>query len=129
MDIQEKSRCERLKESMPDFNHIFPLIENNLSKEDVHKILTANSIKRPIMYDLGYPNNNCIGCVKGGIGYWNKIREDFPEVFQQRALMERRIQATCIKGVYLDELPKDKGRKLKPIVDDCGIFCENLRIN
>lgn len=31
------------------------------------------------MYDLGYANNNCIGCVKGGIGYWNKIRIDFPE--------------------------------------------------
>ncbi len=38
------------------------------------------------MYDLGYPNNNCIGCVKGGMGYWNKIRKDFPEVFQKRAV-------------------------------------------
>ena len=37
---------------------------------------------RPLMYDLGYPNNNCIGCVKGGMGYWNHIRKDFPEVFE-----------------------------------------------
>ena len=32
------------------------------------------------MYDLGYPNNNCIGCIKGGMGYWNRIRKDFPDI-------------------------------------------------
>ena len=41
------------------------------------------------MYDMGYPNNNCIGCVKGGMGYWNHIRKDFPEVFDSRAKLER----------------------------------------
>jgi hypothetical protein len=24
----------------------------------------------------------------------------------------------------VDELPESKGRKLKPIVEECGIFCE-----
>ena len=33
---------------------------------------------------MGYNNNNCIGCIKGGMGYWNKIRVDFPEVFEKR---------------------------------------------
>lgn len=56
------------------------------------------------MYDLGYPNNNCVGCVKGGMGYWNKIRVDFPEVFERRARQEREIGHSCIKGVFLDEL-------------------------
>ena len=80
------------------------------------------------MYDLGYNNNNCVGCVKGGMGYWNKIRIDFPDVFESRAKVERRIGGTCIKGVYLDELDPDRGRHTKPICEDCGIFCELIKL-
>lgn len=81
-------------------------------------------LKRPIMYDLGYTNNNCIGCVKGGMYYWNKIRKDFPEVFEKRAKIEREIGHSCIKGVYLDELDPSRGRKQDEISEDCGIACE-----
>ena len=43
------------------------------------------------MYKLGYNNNNCIGCVKGGQAYWNKIRIDFPETFNKMAKLENLI--------------------------------------
>ena len=76
------------------------------------------------MYDLGYYNNNCRGCVKGGMGYWNKIRVDFPEVFANRAKMERDIGASCIKGVYLDELDPSRGRMSEEVMQDCSIFCQ-----
>lgn len=128
MDYDEKSRCDRLCETMPDQEHLFPLVDLKISKEQAHRILTASGIKRPAMYDLGYSNNNCIGCVKGGKGYWNRIRVDFPEVFMQRAAMERRIKAMCIKGVYLDELSPEAGRNEPPIVGDCGILCEVLAL-
>ncbi|MCU7247960.1 hypothetical protein [Pseudomonas koreensis] len=39
-------------------------------------------IQLPLMYRLGYDNANCIGCVKGGEGYFRAIREDFPEQFE-----------------------------------------------
>jgi hypothetical protein len=45
----------------------------------------------PLMYRLGYHNANCIGCVKGGAGYWNKIRRDFPEDFEEMAQIEESI--------------------------------------
>lgn len=128
MDISEAHRVERLRSAMPEQTHVFPLIDANITKEKAHKILKASGIQRPKMYDLGYNNNNCIGCVKGGMGYWNKIRIDFPEVFISRAKLERRIGGTCIKGIFLDELDKDRGRQLKPICEDCGIFCELLTI-
>lgn len=128
MDIDEIDRTKRLIKSMPEQEHIFPLVENKITKEEAHRILKANGIKRPAMYDLGYPNNNCIGCVKGGMGYWNKIRVDFPEVFAKRAEIERRIGGTCIKGMYLDELPTDKGRNEEPICEECGIFCEVMKL-
>ena len=127
MDAAETKRADRLHETMPDQEHIFPLIERKIHKQEAHQILKASGIKRPIMYDLGYPNNNCVGCVKGGQGYWNKIRVDFPEVFAARAAMERDIGASCINGTFLDELDPEAGRSQKIIVDDCGILCEAMQ--
>jgi len=128
MDKCESKRALRLGDTMPNQTHLFPLIERGISKEESHKILNASGIKRPVMYDLGYHNNNCIGCVKGGMGYWNKIRVDFPEVFRSRAKLERRIGGTCIKGVYLDELDPERGRRGGPICQECGILCEKIKI-
>lgn len=128
LDSSESHRAGRIVDTMLLQAHRFPLIEKGVSKEDAHKILTASGIKRPVMYDLGYNNNNCVGCVKGGMGYWNKIRQDFPDVFAKRAQLEREVGASCIKGVYLDELDEDRGRNLPPIVADCGILCEVLSL-
>lgn len=86
-------------------------------------MLRMLGITRPYMYDLGYSNNNCIGCVKGGMGYWNKIRVDFPEVFQRMSVLEREIGHSCIKGVYLDELEPGRGRMEDEILQDCSIMC------
>lgn len=123
-DIEERHRAERLLESMPQFKHKFPLIERGFKKEDCHGILRELGIKRPAMYDLGYRNNNCIGCVKGGMGYWNRIRIDFPEVFEERAKLEREIGASCIKGIYLDELDPDRGRLEEEVMEECNIICQ-----
>lgn len=123
-DKKELLRAYNLSQNFPEFNHEYPLIDNQLSKDDVHAISKKLGLKRPIMYDLGYSNNNCVGCVKGGMYYWNKIRKDFPEVFESRAKLERDIEHTIIKGVYLDELDPDAGRKNKEIMEECGIMCE-----
>lgn len=124
MDCNEKRRAQRIEEGFPQVKHEFPLIDRNLTKEDAHGILRTLGIRRPAMYDLGYNNNNCIGCVKGGAGYWNKIREDFPEVFKARAKMERDLCQTVLKDCYLDELPKDKGRMSEEVMEECSILCQ-----
>lgn len=123
-DWEERHRAKRLLETMPQYEHKFPLIERQLKKEDCHGILYELGIKRPSMYDIGYRNNNCKGCVKGGMGYWNRIRKDFPEVFKERAMQEREIGATCIKGIYLDELDPEAGRLEEEIMQDCSILCQ-----
>ena len=122
-DIEEKKRAERLNESMPEFKHEYPLIERMLTKQDAHAILERLGVKRPVMYDMGYQNNNCIGCVKGGMGYWNKIRKDFPDVFDRMAKLEREVGHSCISGIYLDELAPDRGNMSEEIMQDCGIMC------
>ncbi len=125
-DVKEQNRANRIKDSMPYYHHEFPLIDNQLTKENAHGIASKIGLKRPIMYDLGYSNNNCIGCVKGGMGYWNKIRKDFPDVFQKRAKEERIIGHSCIKGVFLDELDPNRGRIEKEIMEECSILCQEV---
>lgn len=122
-DCTEKHRADRLENTMIEFHHEFPLIDKGLTKEDAHGILASLGIKRPAMYDLGYKNNNCIGCVKGGMGYWNKIRVDFPEVFQRMATLEREVGHSCLNGIYLDELDPDRGRIEDEVSEECSIMC------
>jgi hypothetical protein len=128
MDLNEKHRADNLVESMPDFGHEFPLIDRQLTKADAHGICSRLGVKRPAMYDLGYSNNNCKGCVKGGKGYWNKIRTDFPEVFEDRAKMEREIGHSILHDkngpIFLDELDPNAGRMSEEVMDDCSIFCQ-----
>jgi 3'-phosphoadenosine 5'-phosphosulfate sulfotransferase (PAPS reductase)/FAD synthetase len=128
-DAGEAKRIERVIETQPEFTHLFPLADHKMHKEELHQVLKASGIKRPAMYDLGYHNNNCVGCVKGGMGYWNKIRKDFPEVFADRAAMEREVGASCMNGTYLDELNPEAGRDQKPIVEECGILCGIMNLN
>jgi hypothetical protein len=123
MDCTEHKRAERLREQNPGQEHQFPLLDRCLTKEDAHSMCEKLGIKRPLMYDLGYSNNNCIGCVKGGMGYWNKIRTDFPDVFEKRAKLERDIGNSIFKNFYLDELPRDAGRMSDEIMPECSLFC------
>ena len=122
-DVDEKARAERLVDNLAEAECEFPLIEQGITKKEAHGICERLGIKRPAMYDLGYPNNNCIGCVKGGKGYWNHIRRDFPQVFRRRAKQEREIGHSCIKGVYLDELDPNEGRMNIEVFPECSFMC------
>lgn len=126
-DSDEAKRAERLSANS-EFDNEYPLIEHGLSKPDCHGMLAGMGIKRPVMYDLGYSNNNCIGCVKGGKGYWNKIRADFPKVFKRRARQEREIGHSCIRGKFLDELEPNEGNIAKEIMPECSFACLGLEV-
>lgn len=120
---KEENRANRLCERYPDYKHEFPLIEEHLDKENCLCLLEKANIELPKMYKLGYHNNNCIGCIKGGMGYWNKIRVDFPNIFNKMAEVEREIGHSCLKQYFLDELPKDAGNMGNELMPACSIFC------
>lgn len=121
---KEINRAIRFSQQYPQAKPIFPLIEENLTKEMCADILLKNGIRLPKMYELGFHNNNCIGCVKGGKGYWNHIRVHFPEKFNQMIEVENTIGHSCIKGTFLKDLNRNAGRHKPPILPDCGTFCE-----
>lgn len=120
----EINRAVRFEEQNPQTKPLFPLIEKRLTKANCMEIVSRAGIELPEMYKLGYSNNNCVGCVKGGMGYWNKIRQDFPEVFDRMAKAERKIGRSCRNGVYLDELDPERGRHKLPPMPECDLFCE-----
>jgi 3'-phosphoadenosine 5'-phosphosulfate sulfotransferase (PAPS reductase)/FAD synthetase len=120
MSAEEKHRAERLLSD--GNNYAFPLIDANYTKADCYQILGAERIELPVMYKLGFNNNNCIGCVKGGKGYWNMIKKHFPDYFNKMAALEREIGRSCIKNKFLDELLPTEGDHKEPDIE-CGLFC------
>jgi len=137
----EESRVDQFLDDEPEVRTWFPLMEAGLTKQDCHEMLAAVGIEQAAMYRLGYKNNNCIGCVKGGMGYWNKIRVDFPAEFERMAKQERKFGHAINKTeeridgkrvgipMFLDELPPDLGNyKAEPSIK-CGIICEGLTMS
>lgn len=82
------------------------------------------------MYKQGYQNNNCIGCPKGGMGYWNKIRVDYPEHFERMAALQRKLgpgagffREKNGDRISLDQLAPDRGNYPKEPNIECSLLC------
>lgn len=127
--VDEQGRHERFV--LTERSNVLPvLIEAGISKDDCAAILQTAGVRLPRVYAMGYPNANCIGCVKAtSPTYWNHVREYHPDVFDARAALSDELGAKLVryKGerIPLTELPPDaKGRPMKRLKFDCGIFCE-----
>jgi len=128
---EEKKRSDRFM--LAERSNLIPvLIDNKITKNDCYNIITEAGLELPQIYKLGYPNANCIGCVKASSPtYWNHVRNIHPDIFTQRAEQSRRIGAKLVKvkgsRKFLDELKlTDVGNSMKTMKIDCGIFCEDL---
>lgn len=127
----EAKRVRDFKTNNPERIIHTPLIDSGLTKDDCYRIVTDAGITLPTMYTLGFNNNNCLGCVKGGQAYWNHIRRHFPEVFDRMAKQERELNVAINKTyagdgkrkrLFLDEMsPTAGGNKMKSM--SCGILC------
>jgi hypothetical protein len=129
---ENKRRVPTFRENNPELDLWFPLIDAGLSKSDCHAIVQGRGIEIPAMYKLGFNNNNCIGCPKGGSGYWNMIRQNYPDDFNRMAELSRRLGARLIKRgkkrFFLDELLPHEGRQQDEVEIDCSPFCEAVAV-
>lgn len=126
---EEKERYEDFKDRFP--TALAPLIEHNLGKEDCKAMVERAGIELPMMYRLGYNNANCIGCVKGGEGYFRAIKEDFPAEFEllcqtQEAIgpgaFLHRNRKTQVR-YSLRDIPHGPTRRNEAL-PSCSFFCE-----
>lgn len=127
--VNEKARYDRF--IISERPNVLPvLIDAKLTKGDCFRIIEQAGIELPLVYKLGYPNANCKGCVKAtSPTYWNHVRRKDPNVFTERAKQSREIGCRLVrvkgKRLFLDELPENaKGRSMKNMNFECGIFCE-----
>jgi hypothetical protein len=128
---EERTRFDDFCERNPDRPAIAPLIERGLGKDDCKAMVERAGIDIPIMYRMGYDNANCIGCVKGGEGYFRAIREDFPAQFESLCqvqdllgpgsyLHKNRITNERFSLRDLGEGPVRRNEKIPA----CSFFCE-----
>lgn len=132
-----RGRYTKFVENNPEIESYAPLVERRITKEESHRfIVIENGIARPITYDMGFKNANCLlsGCVKGGAGYWNHYRTVFPEKYNEMAERERRLGYAILKltrngevvPVFLDELNSTDGNYDIEGPIQCGLFCSNF---
>jgi len=123
---EEKHRYDKfILRERPNTIHVL----KSTSKAECFELINMAGIELPEIYKMGYPNANCIGCVKAtSVTYWNHVRKMHPAIFKERAEQSREIgcRLTRHKGkrLFLDELPEDaKGHSMKNMQTECGIFC------
>lgn len=126
MEDQAKGRVVDWGKNNPELICDYPLLHHGLTKSDCRALCLNVGIKEPLTYALGFKHANCLGCVKGGMGYWNKTRVHFPKVFWRRAKQERDLKHAILKDekgpVYLDELDPNRGRIEDEPEIACGLF-------
>lgn len=127
----EEERVARIRATNFETKIIAPLIDAGLDKAGCLAILERAGIALPAMYLLGFNNNNCIGCPKGGRGYWNMIRKHFPDTFNRVAKLQRELGPNHGfwpepdgSRLMLDQLDPNRGVQQDDPVIECGVVCE-----
>lgn len=131
---EEADRLDDFRDRNPDRLVLAPLVERGLTKEDCKAMIDRAGIVLPFMYRQGYENANCIGCVKGGEGYFRAIREDYPVQFAALAQVEAEIGPGAYILRYRSGPPKDQRFPLTDLpageavrneaLPSCSFFCE-----
>lgn len=136
---EEQDRYDDWLVNWPDRSIIVPLIERGLTKDDCKAMVMRAGIELPAQYRRGYKNGNCKTCVKGGLGYFRAVREDFPIEFEELCQSEDfvaslhgeqarilRHRSGPLKGQRfpLRELPAGPADR-NDAPPECGLFCES----
>ncbi len=108
-DIDEPKRALSMALNYPDSKPVFPLLMFGLRKKHCLTKIQDLGIEPPRVYSYGFNNNNCFktGCVQGGIGYWQKIKREYPEKFEAMAKVEHEL--TKLKGKPVTMLKDQSG--------------------
>ena len=127
-DRSDAARADALRENWPSLNVSTPLIERGITKAACRAMLARAGIREPITYQMGFPNANCLPCVKAtSPRYWALVRQMFPARFDRMARLSREmdVRLTRIKNerIFIDEIPDDF-----PVTEaeapECDFLCQ-----
>lgn len=129
---EEQERYDDFQERWPELLVSAPLIVAGLTKSDCYALIGRAGIVLPEPYRLGFNNANCMGCCKGGEGYWNKVRVVWPERFAAVMAIQEAIGPAAYtfrnrktgERYGLAQLPANNGRIEDEPEISCSVFCE-----
>lgn len=129
-DGADVKRAELLRENYPEMQIRTPLIDRGMTKANCLALIEGAGIKLPVMYGLGFANNNCVPCVKAtSPSYWALIRQEFPTEFARMVELSRRLNVRLcrIKGErrFIDEIPADHPTT-NAIAPACDFLCGQI---
>lgn len=76
----------------------FPMIETGTTKQQASDWCACTMGVPPSAMYKWAEHANCVGCVRGGRGYWLAVAEHAPSVFEQRASLEEEFGHTILRG-------------------------------
>lgn len=138
-DATDKNRATALRDNYPEMTIETPLIVAGVTKANTLAMIQAAGIALPVLYGLGFHNNNCMPCVKAqSPAYWALVRIHFPLQFYRLATLARKLgvrltrvgkewadlnpKATMGAREYIDEIPLGHS-VTNPIVPACDFLC------
>jgi len=125
-DRSDVLRAERMRETYPELTIRTPLIDAGLTKAACLSIIERAGLTPPLTYALGFPNANCLPCVKAtSPAYWALVRRHFPDLFHRMAVLARELGVRLCRlngeRAFIDEIPADH-----PVVDPIAPACDFL---
>lgn len=126
-DSNDVRRAEALRENWPNLTIETPLIERGLTKAACLAMIQSAGIQPPRVYAMGFPNANCIPCVKAtSPDYWALVRQEFPAGFERMAKLSRGLGARLTRinneRIFIDEIPADQPTT-QAIAPECDFLC------
>lgn len=126
-DAADAACADRLRKNFPELAVKTPLIERGIIKAACIAMVERAGIKPPVMYGLGFQNNNCIPYVKASSpSYWALVRKRFPEQFDRMAKLSRGLDVRLCRldgeRAFIDEIPADHATT-DPIQPSCDFLC------
>ena len=126
-DKADVTRAKRLRDNYPELTVWTPLIDAGLDKAACLAMTENAGITPPVTYAMGYPNANCIPCVKAtSPDYWALVRKMHPEEFERAAKLSRELGARLARindeRIFIDEIPAD-WPTTNPIAPACDFLC------
>ncbi|MEU1883480.1 hypothetical protein ABZ470_39755 [Streptosporangium sp. NPDC020072] len=115
IDADEPQRLPGVVKGWDGWNVQFPMSEEpHWAKEQMLDECRALGITVPLLYELGYPHNNCSGlCVRAGQRQWLLTLQLFPDEYAEAEREEQRFREKFGKDVaILRETVKGERRPL-----------------
>lgn len=115
IDWTEDHRFKRAKGYWAPWEIDAPMCRRPLmTKPQMLREMETQGIKAPVLYDLGFPHNNCGGfCVKAGQAHFAHLLRTMPERFGYHEAQEEALRCHLGKDVAI--LRDRRGGETKPL--------------